>query len=250
MERLDKFLALQGRLSRKEACERIRAGEVRVNGKAVLKKDYKLNPEADEVFLQGERLNYRKFVYLMMNKPSGVLSASRDSSAETVVELVPEKWKRRGLFPAGRLDKDTEGLLLLTDDGDFAHRMLSPKSGVYKLYEAVLDLPAEEADVSAFREGLCLSDGTRCLPAGLFLPPEGEKNRARVLICEGKFHQVKKMFFARGKTVLHLKRLRIGKLRLDEALSPGECRELSEGELELIFERSNLPKTGQKLWVL
>ena len=145
---------------------------------------------------------------------------------------LPEPLRRRGLFPAGRLDKDTTGLLLLTDDGDWVHRVISPKSHVYKLYEAVLDAPVEETDVEAFARGIPLK-GFTCLPARLHLPQEG--NTARVEVCEGKFHQVKRMFAARGKTVLQLRRLRVGGLWLDPSLKPGEIRELTEKERELIF---------------
>ena len=168
----------------------------------------------------------------MMNKPAGVLSAARDSRTPTVIDLLPEALRRRGLFPAGRLDKDTTGLLIITDDGDMAHRMLAPKSHVMKRYEAVLDIPADEEDVDAFAKGIPLQDFV-CLPARLEL----EKGTciARVEVQEGKFHQVKRMFAARGKTVLTLKRLRIGGLDLDETLQPGQARELNEKEIALIF---------------
>ncbi len=236
MQRLDKFLSSQGLISRKEACERIRAGEVSVNGRMVRRKDCKIDPQTDEIRLGDAPVVYQEYLYLMMNKPAGVLSASRDSAAPTVVDLVPAKWRRKGLFPAGRLDKDTEGLLILTDDGAFAHRMLSPKSGVYKLYEARVDAPVTEEDAAAFEAGLRLPDGEICLPAGLRVLEQGECPLTEVRICEGKFHQVKKMFQIRGKNVLHLKRIRIGNLPLDPALNPGECREIAPEERFWIFE--------------
>ena len=166
--------------------------------------------------------------------PGGVLSASRDARAETVVNLLPAQWQRRGLFPAGRLDKDTEGLLILTDDGDLAHRMLAPKSHVSKLYEAELDKPATAQDAAAFAAGLQAGELT-CLPAELLLPEAGGTT-VRVRVCEGKFHQVKRMFHAVGKEVLRLRRLSVGGLRLDPALAPGEARLLTPEEIALIFD--------------
>ncbi len=231
-ERLDKILASQGLGSRKEVGQWIRRGLVQVNGEVVRRPEQKADPETDAVCLEGKPVTVKKHLYLMMNKPAGVLSAARDPRTPTVVDLLPEPLRRRGLFPAGRLDKDTTGLLLLTDDGDWVHRVISPKSHVYKLYEAVLDAPAEEADAEAFAKGIPLKDFT-CLPARLHLPQEG--NTARVEVCEGKFHQVKRMFAARGKTVLQLRRLRVGGLWLDPSLKPGEIRELTEKERELIF---------------
>ena len=181
----------------------------------------------------GEPVTLRRTLVLMMNKPAGVLSASRDSRAKTVVDLLPPELSRRGLFPAGRLDKDTEGLLILTDDGDLAHRMLSPKSHVYKLYEAELDEPVGEEDVRLFAQGLRAGE-LECLPAQLF--PGEDPRVARVRIREGKFHQVKRMFHAVGKEVIHLRRLSIGNLSLDPSLKPGEARLLSEEEQAKIFE--------------
>ncbi|WP_416200518.1 MAG: Pseudouridine synthase [Thermocaproicibacter melissae] len=232
-ERLDKILASQNAGTRKEVGTMIRAGRVSVNGKTVLRPEFKADPEHDTVELDGAVLTVKKHLYLMMNKPSGVLSDSRNPKAQTVIDLLPHEWRRRGMFPAGRLDKDTEGLLILTDDGDFAHRMLAPKSHVKKWYEAVLAHPVTEEDVQAFRKGLELADMT-CLPAEL-IPAEGGASAAIVKLREGKFHQVKRMFLARGNKVLALRRIRIGDLPLDESLSPGESRELSASELEQIF---------------
>ena len=232
MERIDKVLALHGFGSRKEVAALVKRGGVTVNGSPVKKADVKIDPERDEVLVMGEPVTLRRTLVLMMNKPAG-LSASRDSRAKTVVDLLPPELSRRGLFPAGRLDKDTEGLLILTDDGDLAHRMLSPKSHVYKLYEAELDKPVGEEDVRLFAQGLRAGE-LECLPAQLF--PGEDPRVARVRIREGKFHQVKRMFHAVGKEVIHLRRLSIGNLSLDPSLKPGEARLLSEEEQAKIFE--------------
>nr|WP_319489411.1 pseudouridine synthase [uncultured Caproiciproducens sp.] len=234
MERLDKILALQNVGSRKDAGVMIRRGVVAVNGSAVKKADFKVDTQSDEVTVNGEILMIREYLYLMMNKPAGVLSAARDSRAKTVVDLLPPALKRRGLFPAGRLDKDTEGLLIITDDGVFAHRMLAPKSHVFKVYEAVLARPAAAADIAAFESGVELSDMT-CLPAQLRVLEDGEHPRVSIRIREGKFHQVKRMFLARGNEVLKLKRVQIGALLLDERLAPGTARELDESEKNAVF---------------
>jgi 16S rRNA pseudouridine516 synthase len=232
-ERLDKILASQNVGTRREVGELVRAGRVEVNGETVRRPEGKADAECDVIALDGVPLTVKKYLYLMMNKPAGVLSASRASSARTVVDLLPQKWQRRGIFPAGRLDKDTEGLLILTDDGAFAHRMLAPKSHVAKWYQARLALPVTEEDAKAFRSGVELSDMT-CLPAEL-AAMDGEVPTALVKVREGKFHQVKRMFLARGNEVLALKRVRVGGLALDPELGAGEARELGADELAEIF---------------
>ncbi len=237
LERLDKLLALHLGISRKEAGSLVRKGHVARNGVPVRRPEEKADPENDVLTVQGTPLRLQKHVYLMMNKPQGVLSASRDPKAKTVVDLLPPELFRRGIFPAGRLDKDTTGLLLLTDDGDFAHKMLAPRSHVWKLYQAKLDGPVGTGEQNLFREGLRLPDLT-CLPAELLLPP-GEENGShtvQVRIREGKFHQVKRMFKGVGRTVLELKRLQIGALLLDETLAPGEAKPLSPEEAQLVFQ--------------
>lgn len=232
-ERLDKILALHGFGSRREVGAMIRAGRVEVNGGTARRPELKIAPGADRIFVDGREQEIRTQVYLMMNKPAGVLSASRDARARTVVDLLPPRLRRRGIFPAGRLDKDTCGLLLLTDDGGFAHRMLAPKSRVTKWYEASLAAPISEEDVRAFGLGIPLSDFTS-LPAELSALRE-DGLLALVKLREGKFHEVKRMFAARGNRVLALKRVRIGALALDPGLAPGECRELSPEEAALVF---------------
>ena len=217
MERIDKILALHNYGSRKEVGGLIRSGAVTVNGAPVKKPDLKIDPERDEVRVSGERAVLRRRVVLMMHKPAGVLSATRDGKGETVLDLLPPEL----------------GLLILTDDGDLAHRMLAPKSHVYKLYEARLDKPASPEDAEAFARGLQAGE-LECLPAELTFT--GDPLTVRVRVREGKFHQVKRMFHAVGKEVTALKRLSIGKLQLDPLLAPGEARLLTAAEEALIFE--------------
>ena len=178
--------------------------------------------------LDGIKIEYAKYHYYMLNKPAGVLSATDDGRQKTVLDLVTPEMRKMGLFPVGRLDKDTTGLLLLTNDGDFAHRVISPKSGIVKVYHARTEVPVDEADVAAFAEGLTLGDGTKCLPAGLKPLTDGS---CLVEVMEGKYHQVKRMLASRGKPVTELKRLSIGGLKLDESLLPGDFRALEQNEL-------------------
>ena len=228
MERLDKILAGTGRWSRKEARELIRAGRVAVNGATAAAPEGKYDPAASFT-VDGEPVSGQRLVYLMLHKPAGVLSATEDPRQSTVLDLLPPHLRRVGLFPVGRLDKDTEGLLLLTNDGELAHRLLSPRKHVDKAYYARLDGPVGEEDIAAFAGGMVLEDGTRCLPAGL--EPVGEDG-CLVTLREGKFHQVKRMLAARGRMVRYLKRLSMGPLRLDEALKPGQWRPLNGDEME------------------
>ena len=228
MERLDKILANTGRWSRKEVRELVRAGRVTVNGTVARSPEEKWDPSA-RFAVDGEPVSGERLVYLMLHKPAGLVSATEDPRQPTVLELLPDHLKRVGLFPAGRLDKDTEGLLLLTNDGELAHRLLSPKKHVDKVYYAALDGPVTDGDVRAFAEGMTLEDGEPCLPAGL--EPAGEDG-CLVTLREGKFHQVKRMLALRGRTVRYLKRLSMGPLTLDGALAPGEWRPLNGAELE------------------
>ncbi len=236
-ERLDKILASQGIGSRKEVGQMIRRGIVSVDGILQKRPEFRVDPQQSEICVDGRLLRVQKYLYLMMNKPAGVLSAARDKHTPTVIDLLPENFRRKDLFPAGRLDKDTTGLLIITNDGDMAHRMLAPKSHVFKLYEAELDHPADETDVQAFAQGIPLKDFT-CLPARLELQPG--TSLVRVEVREGKFHQVKRMFAARGKNVVALRRLRMGGLFLDPNLKPGEVRELTNKELTLIFSEKDV----------
>lgn len=238
MERLDKLLCSQTTLTRSEAGHTIRCGRVTVDGAVCRNPAQKVEPSAAAIAVDGKPLDYAACVYLMLNKPAGVLCVSRDPKAQTVIDLLPEEYRRRGLFPAGRLDKDTHGLTLITDDGALAHAMLSPRRHVYKRYLARLDKPLTAAAAAAFRAGPTLADGTRCRPAGLEVLEEGDEPLVAVAICEGKFHQIKRMFLAVGCTVIWLKRVAMGGLELDEALAEGACRPLSEKEkLSILNEK-------------
>ena len=233
MERLDKIIASQGKYSRSEVKRLVKAGLVRVNGNIVKSSDIKCDVSADEITVDGVSLNYKKHIYIMLNKPKGVISATEDASQKTVIDLVPSELKRAGLFPAGRLDGDTTGFVLITDDGDFAHRILSPKNHIMKTYHATLKKTLTDEDIVAFKKGLTLGDGTKCLEAYVRMLPDRE-NVAEVIICEGKYHQVKRMFASLGNRVLELKRVKMGELDLDESLAEGECRELTDSELERV----------------
>ena len=230
--RIAKFMAAAGIASRRKSEEILQKGHVKVNGRTIYDPATQVEPAADVVEVYGRRVEIPDAkIYIMLNKPAGVLTATRDPRKPTVVDAMPEDWKRRGLFPVGRLDKDTTGLLLLTDDGTFAHKVISPKSHVSKLYEAVVDGTPCEADFAAFREGIVLRDGTQCLPAELIDLGGG---RVQVEVFEGKYHQVKRMLGSRQMSVLQLKRLRIGGLWLDGSLAEGEYRRLTPEEIEKI----------------
>ena len=232
-ERLDKFIASQTALSRKEAQKAIRDKRVTLNGAVVRAVDTKVQTEVDNVALDGVPLIYREHVYYMMYKPAGVVSATEDRTERTVLELLPVALRRDGLFPAGRLDKDTTGLLIITDDGDYAHRMLSPKKHVTKRYIATLDRTPDPAITDAFAAGIVLGDGTVC-KSGQARLLGGERVEAE--ISEGKYHQVKRMFAALGYRVEKLERVRIGGLALDPALHEGETREMSPQEALRVFD--------------
>ena len=223
---LDKLLSDTGRWSRKEAKLLLKQGRVRVDAQVERAAERKVDPASQRVEVDGALVIWAKFRYLMLNKPGGVLTATEDRRQKTVLDLLPEEY--RSLFPVGRLDKDTEGLLLLTDDGELAHRLLSPRHHVDKVYLAEIDGQVNNADTAAFEAGLTLGDGTQCMPAGL---EDLGPGLCRVTLREGKFHQVKRMLAQRGKPVTGLKRLSMGPLKLDQALQPGEFRPLTAEEL-------------------
>ena len=229
-ERLDKLLASTGRWSRSEAKRLVREGRVRVDGRVPASAEEKYDAETAALTVDGEALRLAAHTYVMLHKPAGTLSATEDGRGRTVLELLPEEYRRRGLFPVGRLDKDAEGLLLLTDDGVLAHALLSPKRHVDKLYYVRVQGALDEADRAAFAAGMTLGGGLHCLPAELRILSAGAESEALVTLREGKFHQVKRMLAARGKPVLYLKRLAMGALTLDERLAPGEWRELTKEE--------------------
>ncbi len=227
--RLDKYLTEMGMGSRSEVKKAILKGQAEINGELIKKPEYKVDTEADQICFQGRFVTYTEMEYYMLNKPPGVISASEDRREKTVVDLITEK-KRKDLFPVGRLDKDTEGLLLITNDGELAHRLLSPKKHVDKVYYAKIDGRVTKEDQEAFAEGIDIGEKKRTLPSELHILKSDEESEIMLTIREGKFHQVKRMFHAVGKEVVYLKRLRMGSLVLDETLRPGEYRELTESE--------------------
>lgn len=237
-ERIDKLIASQGTLSRSDARRLIKSGAVAVNGIPLRDAGQKADPETDQLSVSGQPFLISKYLYLMLDKPAGVVSASRDPKRETVVDLVPAEFRRDGLFPAGRLDQDTTGFVLITNDGNFAHRILSPKKHISKTYLARLARPADDALADAFRAGVVLADGTRCMEAGLRILEGGETPLAEVVLREGKYHQIKRMFAALGNEVIALRRVKMGNLTLDETLGPGGCREITARELKRMMQES------------
>lgn len=237
MERLDKLLAGTGKWSRREVKALVRQGLVRVDGRLAASAEDKLDPAAAVVTVAGETVALHRFTYVMLHKPAGVLTATEDRKQPTVLDLLPPELRRIGLAPVGRLDKDTEGLLLLTNDGELAHRLLSPKYHVDKRYLARVDGELSATDAEAFARGMTLGDGLECLPAGLELLP----GRACIVtLREGKFHQVKRMLAARGAPVLYLKRLSMGPLTLDDSLAAGAYRLLRAEEILALYRACGL----------
>lgn len=232
MERLDKILAGTGRWSRREVRDLVRVGRVMANGVVARSAEEKYDREGLELLVDGKSVLAPQFTYLMLYKPAGLVSATEDPRQPTVLEVLPAHMRKIGLFPAGRLDKDTEGLLLLTNDGELAHVLLSPKKHVNKTYFVRAAEALCEEDVKAFEAGMVLGDGYTCLPAGLKLL--AEPDTALVTLREGKYHQIKRMLAARGKPVVYLKRLTMGPLALDEALTAGKWRPLTEKELQAL----------------
>ncbi|MBS7525511.1 rRNA pseudouridine synthase [Fusibacter paucivorans] len=230
--RLDKYLSNMGKGSRSELRVIMKRGVVTVNGKTVKDGSIKVDLAKDNVAFEGVSVPYIPYIYLMLNKPQGVISATEDAKLPVVVDLVPEPFRHYEVFPVGRLDIDTEGLLLLTNDGALAHRLLSPKHHVPKQYFAKLAAPVNPEDTGAFEKGITLEDGYECMPAKLLTT--GIADEVLLTIYEGKFHQVKRMFEALGNKVIYLKRMRMGGLQLDESLKLGEMRLLTAEELELI----------------
>lgn len=237
MERLDKLLAGTGKWSRREVKALVRQGLVRVDGRLAASAEDKLDPAAAIITVAGETISLCRFTYVMLHKPAGVLTATEDRKQPTVLDLLPLELRRIGLAPVGRLDKDTEGLLLLTNDGELAHRLLSPKYHVDKRYLARVDGELSAADAEAFARGMTLGDGLECLPAGLEVLPD---RVCIVTLREGKFHQVKRMLAARGAPVLYLKRLSMGPLTLDDSLAAGAYRLLRAEEISALYRVCDL----------
>ena len=235
MERLHKLMARCGVASRRKCEEMIKEGRVSVNGITVTQPGSQADPEKDRIAVDGKEIKVpAKKTYIMLNKPKGVVSASDGKGERTVCDLVPEKLMRRGLFPAGRLDKDTTGFVLITDDGEFAHRILSPKNHIDKTYIVSLRDNIEEEAVSLLENGITLRDGTAFLPSKIKILSDKE---CEITICEGKYHQIKRMFCAVGNEVTNLRRIKMGRLFLDERLRDGECREITADELKMISEK-------------
>lgn len=232
MERLDKLLAGTGKWSRREVKALVRQGLVRVDGRLAASAEDKLDPAAAIITVAGETISLCRFTYVMLHKPAGVLTATEDRKQPTVLDLLPPELRRIGLAPVGRLDKDTEGLLLLTNDGELAHRLLSPKYHVEKRYFARVDGELSATDAEAFARGMTLGGGLECLPAGLEVLPD---RVCIVTLREGKFHQVKRMLAARGAPVLYLKRLSMGPLTLDDSLVAGAYRLLRAEEISALY---------------
>ncbi len=235
--RVDKLLSNVGVASRAELKKYCKHGLISVNGKVINNPGVQVDSESDDIRFNGEKIVYREFVYIMLNKPDGYISATFDKYDPIVLDLIDQSYLVFEPFPVGRLDKDTEGLLVLTNDGQLAHRVLSPKKHVPKTYYAKIQGKVTEEDILAFEKGVILDDGYETMPAQLKILKSDEMSEIELTIHEGKFHQVKRMFESVGKKVVYLKRLSMGKLKLDESLGLGEYRELTEEEVKLIEER-------------
>ena len=231
-QRLDKIIASQFNMSRSIARKVIRYGRVTVDGAVIHDPAFSADPQKNAIEFRGQALDFKEHIYLLLNKPKGILSASEDKNRKTVVDLVPENLSRKGLFPVGRLDRDTTGLLIITDDGDFAHKVLSPKKNIFKTYRVTLDGNITEDIIKKFAEGVTLADGTKCRPAILKAIKE---NYGEIKISEGRYHQIKRMFGTVDLGVNELERIAVGNLFLPENLDVGECQELSKPQLEQIF---------------
>lgn len=229
LTRLDKFISSQLNISRKDARTGIRRGLASVDGAQEKDADFKLDPESNSVVYDGQAVKYKKHIYIIMNKPAGVLSASEDKTRKTVIDLVPENLLRKGLFPVGRLDRDTTGLLIITDDGDFAHRVLAPQKSIYKTYIAELDGDITDKTLELFSREITLADGTVCRRA--YFKRLSDRT-AEIKICEGKYHQIKRMFGVAGLGVNSLERRAVGGLLLPDFLKQGECIEVFEEDLK------------------
>ncbi|SCG82951.1 ribosomal small subunit pseudouridine synthase A [Proteiniborus sp. DW1] len=240
-ERLDKILSNLGYGSRKDVKGLVKSGSIEVDGKIVKDGSLKIDPYSSVLKIKGEVVEYREFIYLMMNKPQGVISSTDDFRDKTIIDLISDQYKVFNPFPVGRLDKDTEGLMVLTNDGQLSHRVLSPKKHVEKLYYAEVEGVVTEEDKKLFSEGVILDDGYKTLPAKLEIIASDSISKIYLTIKEGKFHQVKRMFLSVGKRVIYLKRMAIGGLRLDESLGLGEYRELTNEEI-LLLEKKGLSK--------
>lgn len=233
MERIDKIIASQGKYSRSEVKALMSKGRISVDGKIIKSSNTKVDPEKSVICVDGVPLVFKRQVYLMLNKPRGYVSATEDKEHQTVLELVPELYRGRELFPAGRLDKDTTGLMIITDDGVMAHNILSPKKHVQKIYQVELDIPMTQQMVQGFADGVQLNDGV-CKDASLVITGA---HSGTVTLREGRYHQIKRMFGCFGGKVVKLHRVAMGNLHLPDDLPEGECRELTEEQLNLLQQK-------------
>ncbi len=234
---MDKLLANMGFGTRKDVKKLMKSGSVHVNGDVVKEGKLHVDTDQDMVTVYGEIVKYKPFIYLMLNKPQGVISATEDAQHETVIDLLLFEHEMYEPFPVGRLDKDTEGLLLITNDGQFLHSLMSPKKHVTKTYVATVRGEVTNTDIDLFKQGVTLDDGYVTKPADLFIQKQGDVSEIELTITEGKYHQVKRMFEAVDKKVLTLKRTKIGKLTLDPELELGTYRELTEAEVDLLLPK-------------
>ena len=234
MERIDKIISSQTNYSRKDVKKLILQKKISVNGKVAKKPEQKVDEQQDEIYIDGNKFEIKKYIYLILNKPQGYISATEDRTAKTVLDLVPEKYMRRGLFPSWRLDKDTTGIMIITDDGEFAHNILAPKKHIKKTYRVQIDIDITDEMREKFKQGIVLKDHV-CCPATIVVE---DKNTALITITEGKYHQIKRMFGCFGAKVVNLHRISMGGLQLPKNLREGECRELTATELlKLRFEK-------------
>lgn len=233
MERIDKIIATQTNYSRKEVKKLVQQKRVQVNGVLIYKSDIKIDEKNDRIELDGNEINIKKYVYLILNKPKGYISATKDKDTLTVLDLVPKEYSHRNLFPAGRLDKDTTGMMIITDDGEFAHNILAPKKHIKKAYNVEIDILINDKMINGFEIGVKLNDGI-CKNAIL---DKIDEKIAKVVLTEGRYHQIKRMFGCFGAKVINLERIAMGNLEMPKDLKKGECRELTIEELEKIKEK-------------
>ena len=233
MERIDKIISSQGKYSRSEIKKLASQGRIKINDNIVKKVNEKIDIETSTIYIDNEKLDFKRNIYLILNKPKGYISASEDRSQKTVLDLIPEKYFRKGLFPAGRLDKDTTGMMIITDDGEFAHNILAPRKHIEKTYRVQIDIDITEEMKEKFKQGIILKDHV-CCPATIVVE---DKNTALIMITEGKYHQIKRMFGCFGAKVVRLHRISMGGLQLPSDLEEGQCRELTKEELEKVCIR-------------
>ncbi len=235
-ERLDKLISSQSMMTRSDASKFIRSGVITVNGSVVRSTSFKADPSTDDIRISNNPFVYKKHIYIMMNKPGGIVSASRDPKEKTVIDIVPDSLKRPDLFPAGRLDKDTTGFVLITDDGDFAHNILSPRHHVEKTYLAETDRIIEDTFLENMRNGMMLGD-EQLMEAEIELIENQNTPVYKIVLREGKYHQIKRMIGSTNAVLLSLKRIKMGNLPLDDTLAPGDCREITAEELAEIQKK-------------